>query len=478
MRILLVEDNQEVLLETKKEIEKITGKDSVITACSKESACTVIKDEFFDLIVLDLSLPTINEGLDADVAHGQAVFHYCLSMAPGTPICFLTGSSTHRFVNQLLNAHANRQDFWGQSELNTSPMVFQKINLDDFLEHLKQCSSKLRNLADIELRSVKAGGALAVEEQRLLKMFTIKLSGASCKWQDLNGGLSGVRVLSVEVLNQHDSSLFKAVARIGKRDKISLEATNFDLMVPALTIGTFPSKLLCLEYGAKSSAAIYYRLANDHTSNLSELLLSSPELSLTTYQKLKEIFSVWGEGCYRTRKTIGELRSCLVSDSKLARLKNTYELSWLEDIEDLSVSVKWGRTHGDMHGGNVLIANDYAPLIIDFGDLAERATSLDPCSILLSPFFHLDTAERALESLPKEDLIRSIELLNCGTNSPLAPFFNQITEWISEECSRSERSIYASILIYVIKQLNYPDTNKDVALNIISVCKERILSTI
>ena len=477
MKILLVEDNQEVLVETKNAIEKIVGSHSVITASSKESACAAIEKEFFDLIVLDLSLPVTNESLDADVAHGQAVFNFCLSHAPGTPVCFLTGSSTHRFVNQLLNAHANRQDFWGQGEFNTSPMVFQKINLDEFLEHLQQCAAKLKNLADIELRSVRPGDTLAVDEQRLLKMFTIKLSGASCKWQDLKGGLSGVRVLSVEVLNLQDSSLFKAVARIGRRAKIALESKNFDLMVPALNIGTFPSKLLFQEYGAKSSAAIYYRLASDHTSNLSELLLINPELSLTTYNKLKEIFSVWGEGCLRTRKTIEELRRCLVSDAKLENLKKEYDLSWLQGIEELTVSVKWGRTHGDMHGGNVLIANDYAPLIIDFGDLAERATSLDPCAILLSPFFHLDTADRALEILPKEDLIRSIERLNCEADSPFALFFNQISGWIAEECSHSNRSIYASLLVFVIKQLNYPDTNKDLARSIIDVCKQRILST-
>ncbi len=477
MKILLVEDNQEVLVETKRQIEKIAGKDSVITASSKESACAVIEAEFFDLIVLDLSLPVTDDSLDADVAHGQAVFGFCLSHAPGTPVCFLTGSSTHRFVNQLLNAHANRQDFWGQGDLNTSPMVFQKINLDDFLSHVQQCSVKLKNLADIELRSVKAGDSLAVDEQRLLKIFTKKLSGASCKWQDLKGGLSGIRVLSVEVLNFHDSSLFRAVARIGRREKIALESSNFDLMVPALNIGTFPSKLLFLEYGAKASAAIYYRLASDHTSNLSELLLSSPQHSLTTYQKLREVLSVWGEGCYRTRKSIEEMRKCFVSDSKLANLKNTYELSWLNDIQELSVSVKWGRTHGDMHGGNVLIANDYAPLIIDFGDLAERATSLDPCSILLSPFFHRDTAERALDILPPEDLIKSIEQLSCDVGSPLGSFFNQIVEWITEECSNSERCIYASLLVFVLKQLSYPDTNKDLARSIIEVCRGRIVST-
>ncbi|MEB8055797.1 response regulator [Pseudomonas fulva] len=477
MKILLVEDNQEFLLETKNEIEKITGKDSVVVASSKESACSIITEYFFDLIVLDLSLPATDDSLDADVINGQEVFHCCLSVAPGTPVCFLTGSSTHRFVNQLLNAHANRQDFWGQSEMNASPMVFQKINLVDFIDHLKQCSAKLRNLADIELRAIKPGNALTAEEQRLLKIFTIRLSGASCKWQDLNGGLSDVRVLSIEILNNHEASLLKAVARIGRRDKIAQEATNFDRMVPALNIGTFPSKVLFLEYGAKSSAAIYYRLASDHTSNLSELLLTDPDRSLPTYQKLKDIFSAWGDGCYKTRKTIGELRRCLVSDSKLSKLQRSYSLDWLEDIEVLSISVRWGRTHGDMHGGNVLIANDYAPLLIDFGDLAERATSLDPCSILLSPFFHKDTAERAFLAFPEDDLIKSIQQLNCGTPSPLAAFFNQITQWIIEECSASDRGIYASILAYTLKQLSYPDTNKDAALNILAVCRDRIIST-
>ena len=44
MKILLVEDNQEVLVETKRQIEKIAGKDSVVAASSKESACAVIEE--------------------------------------------------------------------------------------------------------------------------------------------------------------------------------------------------------------------------------------------------------------------------------------------------------------------------------------------------------------------------------------------------------------------------------------------------
>lgn len=477
MKILLVEDNSSVAEETKAEIEKIIGSSSVLTAASKESAYSAINLDFFDLIVLDLSLPPTDGSMDDDVAHGEAVFGFCQTHAPGTPICFLTGSSTHRFVMQLLNQHSNRQDFWGDGELTSSPKVFPKIDLIEFLDHVRDCYTKLKLLADIELRPIKISEPLKVDEQRLIKIFTKKLLGASCKWLDLKGGLSDVRVLSLEVLNEHESPIFKAVARISNRTKIAKESKNFDLMVPALDIGTYPSKLLFIEYGAKSSAGIFYRLASDHTSNLSGLLLSDPVEATSVSEKLQQILSVWGDGCHTIRKTIAELRACLVSNDKAISAENNFGLGWRNEIEELTVSVKWGRTHGDLHGGNILISNDRSPILIDFGDLAERATSLDPCSILLSPFFHPDTAKLAAEIIDRAELIDTLDKLHCSCELPFAYFINSTLNWLRAECLFSERSIYASIYVYALKQLQYPDTNKNLACDIIDLCKQKINST-
>jgi CheY-like chemotaxis protein len=477
MKILLVEDNLAVSEATKFEIEKIIGVGSVTTAASKESACLAVNHHFYDLIVLDLSLPPTDDSLDDDVSHGQAVFGFCQSHAPGTPICFLTGSSTHRFVMQLLNQHANRQDFWGDGESTSSPMIFPKIDLIEFLDHLRDCFTKLKFLSDIELRPLKAGDALQSDQQRILKIFTKRLAGASCKWQNLKGGLSDVKVLSLEILNDHDSPLFKAVARIGRRSKIANESKNFDLMVPALNIGTYPSKLLLIEYGAKSSAGIFYRLASDHTNNLSDLLISDPVEAASVCEKLQGILSVWGEGCHTSRKSIAELRQCLVNNDKSKALAEEFNLDWQREIEELTVSVKWGRTHGDLHGGNILISNDRSPILIDFGDLAERATSLDPCSILLSPFFHPDTAERAIGIISLTELIETIDKLHCSSDLPYAQFLNNVISWLNVECLSSERSIYASLYVYALKQLQYPDTDKQLGCSIIDLCKLKINAT-
>ncbi|HBM66397.1 MAG TPA: hypothetical protein DD418_23610 [Pseudomonas sp.] len=474
MKILLVEDNASVLAATKCEIEKIIGQGSVISAISKESACLAIEAHLFDLIVLDLSLPPVDGSMDDDVSHGEAVFGFCKLHAPGTPLCFLTGSSTHRFVLSLLNDHANRQDYWGDGVTNSSPMVFPKIDLIHFLDHVRACFEKVKSLANIELRPIKSGETLRPDQQRIIKIFTKKLLGSSCKWLDLKGGLSDVRVISLEVLNDHDSPLVKAVARIGNITKISNESRNFDTMVPALNIGTYPGKVQFIEYGAKSTAGVFYRLASDHTKNLADLLLSNPVEAATVCEKLRGILSVWGEGSHADRKTISDVRRCLISDEKSKVLAVEHNLDWQQRIEEITVPVKWGRTHGDLHGGNILITTDFSPILIDFGDLAERSISIDPCSILLSPFFHTDTASRAIAVLPHEGLIDTIENLHCGQNLPFAVFLNLIIGWIKEECLGSERSVYASIYAYALRQLYYPDTNKLLACDIISVCKKKL----
>lgn len=478
MRILLAEDSPDFSTPVKHELEKIVGQGNVTVVMSKDSAIKAITNNFYDMFILDLDLPLTDGDIDSDVAHGEAVFGYCQANARGTPICFLTGSSTQRFVINLLNKYSTRQDYWGSNEELSGLMVFQKIDLPDLLSHISACQEKYRTLANIELRGTGTPCTLTPEEQRILKIFTKRLGGLICNYQELKGGLSNIRVLSLEILSGYEAKLNLAVARIGDRKKISEESLKYDTMVGALGIGSFPSKLCLLEYGAKNIAAIFYRLANQHNQNLFDLIQAGSETSLKVIENLRETLIPWKEGSTIIRKTISEIRRCLLKDEHKNSIKDAYSLAWIDEIEELTASVRWGRTHCDLHGGNILISRDLSPVLIDFGDVSEGALPLDAATLFLSPFFHPDTANDLIESIGITEIISAVERLETTSNSTLSPTINFTLKWLREYSSDADRTIYASIYSYTLRQLKFDDTNKTLALGILEACKNKLRSTI
>ena len=90
MRILIVEDDESFLGELEPSLQLIAGLTWTI-ARSRNAVLEALKAGFFDTIVLDLNLPTVDRAMDTAIAHGEAVFGAAQEFSPGTPVLFLTG---------------------------------------------------------------------------------------------------------------------------------------------------------------------------------------------------------------------------------------------------------------------------------------------------------------------------------------------------------------------------------------------------
>jgi CheY-like chemotaxis protein len=64
MRILVVEDDQDFVDELLLTLGNLEGPPHVTVARSRDSAFALLQKEFFDLLVLDLKIPTIDGALD------------------------------------------------------------------------------------------------------------------------------------------------------------------------------------------------------------------------------------------------------------------------------------------------------------------------------------------------------------------------------------------------------------------------------
>ena len=91
MKILLVEDNRSYAETLKERILSLSTPSSVFLAESRDAAVAFLKSDFFDIIILDLQIPTTDGAFDLEYVHGQQVFFSALENAPGTPVYILTG---------------------------------------------------------------------------------------------------------------------------------------------------------------------------------------------------------------------------------------------------------------------------------------------------------------------------------------------------------------------------------------------------
>src|SRR5260370_66385 len=129
MKLLIVEDNQE-FVEALLETFAKSGAQCTL-AGTRDAALAKVRDEFFDLIILDLNIPTKDGALDGNPAHGHSVFAGTRVEAPGTPVIVLTGSSAEEFIPSLLE-HSEKIDVWGSGRQVQMVAFHPKHKLDQF----------------------------------------------------------------------------------------------------------------------------------------------------------------------------------------------------------------------------------------------------------------------------------------------------------------------------------------------------------
>lgn len=71
--ILVVEDDPAFIVAIQEVLRSLSPAAKVLVAQSKDAAVELLAAEFFDIIVLDLKIPTADGVLDADSNHGLAV---------------------------------------------------------------------------------------------------------------------------------------------------------------------------------------------------------------------------------------------------------------------------------------------------------------------------------------------------------------------------------------------------------------------
>jgi hypothetical protein len=120
----------------------------------------------------------------------------------------------------------------------------------------------------------------------------------------------------------------------------------------------------------------------------------------------------------------------------------------------------FGRIHGDLHGSNVLVSDEGSVTVIDYGDVGDGPASLDAVTLELSVLFH-PQSPLGSSGWPSTEQARqwgNIDeyVLGC----PAVRFVSECRRWASRVAA-GNREISASGYAYLIRQLKYTDTRKE-----------------
>lgn len=464
MQILFVEDNSyyaDTLVSVINEKFHGVSWDVIDNSGSAEE---LLAQNFYDLVILDLCMPSIPSGLEKNVENGQSLFYVAQQLMPGTPIYILTGSDLDRFATGL-SRHGERIRLWGAEQEFPTVLYFRKNETSELINELSDIYREVSSVNSISIN--KRGRAINFSkgQERALKSFVRSMGGFDGVYYPLSG-LSGSLVGRVEVRDTRLHTIGAFVAKLGTASKIHRENESYARHVRLLPINTFTPLLSGMDKGLKECNAIFYTLAEGYTETLFEVVRRDTKAAVSVIQKVRASLERWNTAREVSKVSVGDVRRVKLSDEIFEEIIKQYGIEELRDIESIEVNASVSCIHGDLHGGNILVNQTETPVLIDFGDVGHSYTGLDPITLEMSLIFHPDciasgVSKEILTFLKHWPLIDGY----CHEN-PYRDIIKYCREW-AYDISGDDRSVLAAGYAFAIRQLKYDDISSDDTIELI-----------
>lgn len=470
--VLVVEDDEDFISEIEASISEASGHARVTVARGREEACALLDRDFFDLAILDLNIPTQRNGLDGNPAHGKHVFHHARSVTPGTKLLVLTGSPSEDFIADMLT-HKHDADIWSEGGKVDTVEFVRKIDLVQVPTLIRKVLDAIQGLATIELGLSNVN--LQTGEDRLVRIFAKKYGGLRCVVSPIGAGRSGALPLRLQLFNASGMLVQEVVAKLAPLKKVQDENARYDDHVVLLDPASTPRKIVMLEFGAGATAGLFYQLAKGYGEPIFATLGGGDARAARAVEAVMAALAQWSQGDAQVRRTVADIRRCWLDDARAAELRAAFGLGWAAEFEAMEIQMRWCCVHGDLHGGNVLVSGDGGSMVIDYGDVRHSAVSYDPVTLELSAVLQANpTLSDAWPDLNRCRSWNDIESYVVG--SPIPMFVRACRSW-ADACAAGRREVAASAYSYLLRQLKYPDTDKDRILALMEGVKACMAAT-
>lgn len=464
MRVLFVEDEEDWLQEVSAELVLLDSSVCVVPARSSASAVALIEDEEeeFDLIICDLRIPPSDGGLAIDESQGLFVQTRARKTRPGVPCMFLTGNATAKNIGESLSLGENK-DIFGTREQFPMVVYFSKEQLPEAITWTRKFVENRLGLSEIVVNREPTG--LIPDHVELgLQVFARRNDGSSVDIEPLGGGLSGAHTYRAAVKSQSGVRAL-VFAKFESRSAILAEIQQYNRCLPTrLGPATFASYADDITAGLGSKGALFYQLATGFDRSLFDLIEDDDAAAAAAVEKLYEKVGPWLTTRENASIRIHDFRNKVVKDKVLAG----YQAELGDDnqtFEESEATVSICYQHGDLHGENVLVDSLGEPLMIDFGDLGPAPACLDPIVLELSLLFHPQGREAIGKWATAEVAKHWYDVETWAAASPVPNFVRACRKWASAAAA-SESELLCVAYRQALRQLNYSDTDKDVAIAI------------
>jgi CheY-like chemotaxis protein len=469
MRILIVEDKDDDVELIRVGLDaRHVGADLVV-AKSRDSAIEELDTGHFDVLICDLMIPTIDDGLDTALEHGIAVYEHSQRVAAGLPAIFFSAFGSEEVLEQHVLPQV-RQDspFGGANELMLQ--FKDKGKLKECLDILEHYESELTSLSDIQL-AIDEGTELEEPDERIVRICARQFSAQEVQVSALSGGLSGARTYKVYGSGSEGNPLLHAAI---KTDSIALterEVANFGRLAGLLVPGLLAPQAGVIRAGASGRGAVLYSLAADHDS-LFRVVLNDPERAATAVERLAAGFTSTATGLVQP-VTVGDIRRRFVSEEQMRAIVSVLEGIDVDEVEQLVIQNRVALVHGDLHGANVLVSDAGQPIVVDFGSVQEGSASLDPVTLELSLSFHpygrrIHTSMEAETGNAWADLDRYEAIC-------IAPRFVRACRDWARRVAGSEEELLTQAYAHCVRQFRFDEANHEVALRVARSVSHRLL---
>ncbi|MFN3215872.1 MAG: phosphotransferase [Acidimicrobiales bacterium] len=463
MQLLVVEDEPgvaELLVEAAR-TRGVEINARVVT--NRDDALLVVRsNDFFDLAVCDLRIPSTQGSLDEDSAFGREVYASLRETRPGMPICVYSGYADEDFLEGLV-LEQRQGDPYGTGQLGPMVRPIKKLRMTDLVIELERVGSELRFLDRLEISTQGVDLGLALEEDRLLRLVTRRLGGTTGRIAELGQGMSGSRVVLLRAIDHYGGQIAQCVVKIGTRTDLEEEARRYEQHVPgSLTAACFAPVFATFREGAGGLVGLAYSAAMSNPRSLAAVLADDPAAACAAVARLQVIEQAWREGGHTVQLGLDEIGSLLSVGSDPIQLVAEMDEPLAERLRSRNVQVVRAVQHGDLHLGNALIGQSGEPVLIDYGRTGQKLVAYDPVTLELSLAFHPDgrgiaggwpTTERASVF---DDLDQYL------SDCPFPAFVQHCRQW-AFDVANGDREVYACVLSYAARQLKFDDTDHDLA---------------
>lgn len=462
MRCLLVEDETARIDAVLGPLVGLFGEGAVDIAEDRDSAIAFVSARPYDLVVLDQRIPSAPGQLNADVVHGRTVLEFIRGEAPHTVVYFLTAlPMDDEYIDEIVDQGA-RQDVYGDRTPVVLVRRFRKSKLDPFFEAVKSLVRTARITHDIEINTKGEALGLSEDEARLIRCFGRLQDGICVDVEPISQGLSGARVLKADVKDNKGEIRMSAVGKLGKHADIASEILRYEKEIVRLPSGSYAPLLPPPQARVLGRMGAFYRLLAGYDRTVFDVLKASDVDAAACVKSLQAAEEDWSKQPVVKAATVLEHAKLLIWEDRLPGIHGLLpDINWAA-FEAKVVSMNFCTRHGDMHGENARVDARLHVMMLDYGAVDPLPSAIDAITLELSPFFHPHGQPDLLNWHPGDGSIDWFNVEAFAALTVVPEYVKSCRSW-AHQCAFGNREVLASAYIYVLRQLQFPGANVELA---------------